>query len=193
MNCFPLRVIGCLILLTQASACAADQPASTTSSAPVCSEARALLETLSKQKIFTSTPEEFLQTTHEVLRVERDISNTLAPGMSTRTIELAPGKGWLDSGEIRYDMEGDKAVFDGVTFEFSKSCFSGPEQLLKLSANSFGKSYKENRTAPPEVTTNRTWYWSDPDVNYIRFADLYVGADLYHLKIERDPAPQEGD
>lgn len=195
MNRFSMRRIVPLIVLAQASACAADPaPAPLVQTpAPACAQAQSLFGVLGKKDIFSATPEAFLQSTRGLLQVAADNTSTPAPGMAMRKIEFTPEQAWLDSGELNYDLVEGKAVLDGATFVFRSACFSAPAQLLALGAQHLGGDFKENQTAPPDVVTNRYWQWPDADINYIHFMDLYAGKDFYHLKVERDPAPQEGD
>lgn len=195
MKYLQFRKIILVVMLAQASACTAEQPAAiaTKSQAPVCEQANALLANLGTKNIFSTTPDDFLKSTGDFLKIQNDTTVAPALGMVMRKIEFTPSKEWLESGELNYDVVEGQAIFDGATFVLNSSCFAEPGQLLTLSAKTLGEDFNQTQSASPDTVTNRIWYWPDPDANYIRFIDLYAGETLYHIKVERDPAPQQGD
>lgn len=187
-NCY-LKIVA-ILLFAQIAACSAETPTAATSSA--CPQAEPMLHLIGSKILFNGTPEEFLQRAQSTLQVESDNTFSPIPVLTRRNIHFKKQEAWLQEAEVRYDIEEGKAVFDGAVFEIPPGCYSSPEQFLKASAEAIGPDFKDGSAGDPTVI-NRTWYWPDPDENYIRYISLFAGNDLYHIKVERDPAPQEGD
>lgn len=154
-----------------------------------CSEVIELMDKLGGKKIFLQTPEEFAQSVAGLLKAsgEKKID---AGTHQLREIRFSEEKNnWLVSAQGTYKIGEKSTSFDRANFELSPSCFNGPEDLLRLSKQQFGKKFSDRSYAPPEKILE--WEFPGGDVNYVRTIQIIASKPRYEVKVAVDPASSE--